>query len=302
MSKSYEQVNYLLRLKKQIERKLIIETLQSLDRVIDIKEYRYFGFGSVYFADFILFHKYLNINKMTSIDDKVDDEKRFLFNVPFGFIDFETCGCKLFLEKKLDWNDRLFIWLDYDTCLDKSIIGDVEFIAAKAKPFDIVLVTIEGESPKEPDEILEDFRLYIPASSTRKAIKEDFPRVLNHIIQASIQNGMQHQIGDVCFLQLFNLTYRDTKKMYTFGGMFCDVSMVENCKEQLTRLHYIRHENEVIKIDCPLLTPREKMYLDQGVQRNGINDVTGVTGLKRNDVDRYRLYYKYYPQFFESIY
>ena len=72
-SPSFEKVNYLLRLKKQIERKIIIEAFQSISPIIDISEYRYFGLGSIYFADFILFHKYLNIKKMTSTEYNEDD-------------------------------------------------------------------------------------------------------------------------------------------------------------------------------------------------------------------------------------
>ena len=89
MNKSYEKINYFLRPKKQIERKLIIETFQKISNVVEISKYHYFGFGSIYFADFILFHKLLNIQKMTSIDDKEDDKDRFLFNKPYGFIDFQ---------------------------------------------------------------------------------------------------------------------------------------------------------------------------------------------------------------------
>ena len=96
MDRSYEKVNYLFRLKKQIERKLIIETLQSIDPTIGIKRYHYVGLGSIYFADFILFHKYLNIKKMTSIDDKSEDEERFRFNRPFGFIDFKISNTHFF--------------------------------------------------------------------------------------------------------------------------------------------------------------------------------------------------------------
>ena len=86
MSSSYESVNYLLRMKKQIERKMIIEAIQRLTSLIAINDYRYFGFGSIYFADFILFHKYLNIDLMTSIDDKEKDESRFNFNKSLSVI------------------------------------------------------------------------------------------------------------------------------------------------------------------------------------------------------------------------
>jgi len=86
---SYEKVNYLLRLRKQIERKIIIEMLQKLSKEIQVDKYHYIGFGSVYFADFILFHKYLHINDMTSLERDRKKRKRFGFNLPYKFITLE---------------------------------------------------------------------------------------------------------------------------------------------------------------------------------------------------------------------
>jgi len=305
MSKSYEKVNYLLRLKKQIERKLIIETLQHLGTIIDIKSYRYFGFGSIYFADFILFHKYLNIGKMTSIDNKQDDEKRFNFNKPFHFIDFRIYECKAFLEKKLDWNEKLLFWLDYDVDIDELIIDNVEFIASKAKPFDIFLITIDAEPPPvEPEEFIVQFRDYIPIElANNKTVRGNFPEILNGIMNACIQNGLITQT-DIRFLQIFNLVYEDTHKMYTFGGIFCNNDNFDTLIKQLSPLPYIRHGGSVVEINCPLLTPREKMYLDSFIKKMGDidNKCMEITGLKKEEVETYSQYYKYYPQFFESIY
>ena len=302
MSNSYKKVNYLLRMRKQIERKLIIETLQHLDGYIDIRRYHYFGFGSVYFADFILFHKYLNIRKMTSIDDKVEDEKRFDFNIPYGFVKFKTCDCHMFLEKELSWDDRIIIWLDFDTFIDEQIIEDIEFVASKAKPMDIFFVTIEAESPDDPEEFLDKFDMYVPASLRLKSVKEEFPKTLNGVMVASIQNGLNNRTERSEFLQLFNITYRDTKKMYTFGGIFCGKDGKSKLEDRVKELPYIRHDNKIVEIDCPFITPREKMFLDKCIRKQSIDKRYVRTGLSKDDVDRYREYYKYYPQFFESIY
>ena len=75
---SFEKINYLLRPKKQIERKIIIEILQKIQKPlkIDISKYCYIGMGSIYYYDYILFHKFLGISNMVSIDDK-DCKNRF---------------------------------------------------------------------------------------------------------------------------------------------------------------------------------------------------------------------------------
>ena len=60
---SFSRFNYLLRPSKQVERKLFIEALHRLALGnFRIHEYTYLGFGSPYYADFILFHKYLYID------------------------------------------------------------------------------------------------------------------------------------------------------------------------------------------------------------------------------------------------
>ena len=61
---SFEKFNYLLRPSKQVERKLLIETMHHLAASgYPIYKYTYVGLGSIYYADFMLFHKYLYINK-----------------------------------------------------------------------------------------------------------------------------------------------------------------------------------------------------------------------------------------------
>jgi len=95
---SFEKINYMFRPKKQIERKILIELFQKIQNTlnINISEYRYIGLGSIYYYDFILFHKYLNIRDMVSLDDK-EDYNRFEFNKPFDFIIFKSMSTTSFL-------------------------------------------------------------------------------------------------------------------------------------------------------------------------------------------------------------
>jgi hypothetical protein len=303
MNKSYLKVNYLLRLKKQIERKMIIETFQYLGNLISIKDYLYFGFGSVYFADYILFHKYLHISKMISIDNKYEDEIRFKFNKPFGFIDFKICECNAYLQRELDWQEKLLLWLDYDTVLDETILNAIEFLSAKVKSADIFLITIEAEAPTALDEFIEEFQEYIPASLAKKDIKKEFTQILNSIILTVIQKGLRNQSG-LKFLSIFNIFYKDTKKMYTFGGIFCDDLLLEKIQGKIYNLPYVSKDNSIISIDCPILTPKEKMIIDAFIPKGGVLDKDKLrnVGIGDEEIDEYCKYYKYYPQFFESIY
>lgn len=302
MSKSYEKVNYLLRLKKQIERKLIIETIQSLSNHLDIADYHYFGFGSIYYADFLLFHKYLNIKSMTSIDNKKKNENRFRFNKPYEFINLSISECDHFLRRKLDWSKKLIIWLDFDTNIDKTILADIEYIASQSKAFDIFLVTVEAESSKSIHEFINEFKEFISPALKPSTIKKNFPETLQGIMKSVIQNALGPKTGQLDFLQLFSLVYKDTKKMYTLGGIFCESTIIPELKHTVSNLQYIEHEDKVIPIDCPFLTPKEKIHLDALVKADGTIGEEDNIGITRDDMEKYGAYYKYYPQFFESIY
>ncbi|MBI2101353.1 hypothetical protein HYT53_01970 [Candidatus Woesearchaeota archaeon] len=305
---SYEKVNYLLRLKKQIERKLIIEALLHLSASIkiEIDKYHYIGFGSVYFADFIMFHKYLNINKMTSIENKKDDKIRFKFNKPFDFVKLNICDSQEYFQRFAPWNDKLFVWLDYDKEIDESMISDVEIISSHAKANDFLLVTIEGESPSSL-EALKNFKTkyqqYLPGEVMLKDIK-DFPKMLNSILITSIQNGLRNQIEEIAYIPMFNLSYKDTKRMYTFGVIFCKELDIGILKKELSNFYFCRNTQEILDIDCPIISLKEKMHIDSLIKQDKKlrSNPSKKIGIKTEVLKKYCIYYKYYPQFFESIY
>ena len=85
---SFDVVNYSLRPNKNIERKLIFESLRMMDNIFDFSSYRYVGMGSLWFVDFILAHKMLHINNMVSIE-MPEYEKRVEFNKPYNCINIE---------------------------------------------------------------------------------------------------------------------------------------------------------------------------------------------------------------------
>lgn len=310
-TRSHEKVNYLLRLKKQIERKIIIETLQKLNPILpkgSIEKYRYFGFGSVYFADFILFHKYLNINKMNSIEIEEEDEIRCIFNKPYKFIDFEISDCNSYMQTKLKWDDKLLVWLDYDDPLSMEMINDVEYLASRINKFDFFIMTVEEESPIEPKDFIKEFTEYIPSKYkvSNNILKQNFLSALNNIIITAIKNGFTHNKNKFDLLQLFNFTYKDTKKMYTFGCVFGDETFFSRVKSKLSNSKYLSYDEKIIDINCPILTPKEKIQLDYFIKMDSNIDCRLKTikdvGLSSEEIKKYSTFYKHYPQFFESIY
>src|SRR5258708_27320475 len=87
-TESYLKVPYDLRPAKQIERRMLIDALQRLSAAgLEIGDYQYTGFGSIFFVDFILFHKLLGLTRLLSVEHALQIEKRVHFNRPFQQID-----------------------------------------------------------------------------------------------------------------------------------------------------------------------------------------------------------------------
>ena len=106
---SCEKINYLIRPAKQVERKLIIETLLSLKMVYNIGKYQYVGMGSLFYVDYHMFHKFLGISDMISMEMEEDKIDRFDFNKPYDFIELLS-GISTNLLQTLDWKKELFLW------------------------------------------------------------------------------------------------------------------------------------------------------------------------------------------------
>lgn len=315
---SYRKVHYMVRVKKQIERMLFIETFEKLRPLIDISEYHYVGFGSIYYADFILFHKYLHIKRMTSVQyedantvaDKEKLRQNFHFNKPYGFIDLSISEASDFMKRELNWNDPLLIWLDYDNKLTqdtKYMLDTFQTMASKAKQYDVFMTTIEcdiDETAKDAFLRDDDLRMCLPTEHERELLSQNLPSTLNHIIRVNFKKGLESNPDKkLIFLQIFNLTYKDTAKMYTFGSFFLRDEDVDYLKSLCEGIWYISHTKEDVKeIDCPLLTLKEKSYLEGCIHNDWkCHADLNVIGMSDDEIQRFEKVYKYYPQFFEAL-
>jgi len=315
---SYRKVHYMVRIKKQIERKLFIETFEKLRPLIDISKYHYIGLGSIYYADFILFHKYLHIRKMTSVqyedadtvEDKENLRQNFHFNKPYGFIDLSIAEASDFMKCERIWNEPLLIWLDYDKKLapdTKYMLVAFQTMASKAKQYDIFMTTIEcdiNETAKNAFLRDSDLSMCLPTRHERDLLSQNLPSTLNHIIRVNFNKGLESNPDKkLTFLQIFNLTYKDTAKMYTFGSVFLKEEDFNSFKNHCNGLWYISHTEENVKeIDCPLLTLKEKFYLDGCILNDwkchvNFRDI----GMSEDEIQKFEKVYKCYPQFFEAL-
>ena len=318
LAKSYEKVNYVIRPSKQIERKLFMEAVHCLSRSgYPLSEYTYLGFGSVYYADFILFHKYLYIDHMICVE-AADIPVRMTFNKPYDFNKLEMRPVSNIIAN-ISPKKKYLAWLDYDVPLDMDIISDVDGFLGTLGPGSILILTIEAE-PRVPDSVREDesskkseddlllmyfqqkLGLYLSRNIKSADIsRSELPNLLAEIIRAVIENQMLSRKG-LEFHELFNFRYSDGTQMLTLGGM---IEKKSN-KEQLNRsgiydLDFIRPGGRPLAISVPPLTLREKHLLDQKIGSGPISLNKPSLEFKSEWLENYKKYYKHYPIFHEAL-
>ena len=328
MSKpSFKTINYMFRPKKQIERKILIEFFQNMQHKlnISISEYQYIGLGSIYYYDFILFHKYLNIRDMVSLDDK-EHSSRFEFNKPFDFITFNNISTTEFLSNN-ELDKKSFIWFDYDSKLisysekhnllinDEGIFDDIEIITKKSKEMDLFVLTVDMkiqetlfDSPKFKEAFINKYDEYLSQQykQEKKITFKNYPLIIQNIIINIFRNN--EKFHPVKFRKLFSFIYQDTAPMYTIGGIFSKNDLPGKLIKKES--FFETDENKLVDIDVPLLTYCEKMILDKkiiaikkGLDSMNEEEITELLGfeMETNELKSYSKYYRYYPQYYEGI-
>lgn len=95
MSSSFH-VNYKIRPKKSIQRKMIMESFRHLGYFNDLANYQYIGLGGHFFSEYHYLHKDLHLNKLISIEKNTNNKKRFELNKPYDFV-------KIFLVRQIKY-------------------------------------------------------------------------------------------------------------------------------------------------------------------------------------------------------
>ena len=318
----------MFRPKKQIERKIFIELFQKIQHALDtnISEYQYIGLGSIYYYDFILFHKYLNVRDMVSLDDK-DYPNRFEFNKPFDFITFKNMSTTDYLSKN-DLNKKSFIWFDYDSSLirynkkhksfvnTKAIFDDIRLIANKSNELDLFVLTVNiniqdylFDGPKFCEAFISEYDEYLSGQykQTDNITYEKYPLIIQNIVINIFRNN--EEFRHVKFKKLFSFVYQDGAPMYTIGGIFSQNNLSSNLRAEKDNF-FETDENKLVDIDVPLLTYCEKMKLDKNIVyiKNNLDSLDGEKIIKMlgfemslSELRRYVDYYRYYPQYYEGI-
>lgn len=314
LPQSYESFDYSVRPSKQVERKLIVEILHHLNQDVKslrLREYSYVGFGSPYYTDFVLFHKYLYVARMYCVEG-TDIPKRMAFNKPYDFIELRMGLFSEFLPD-LDREAPHILWLDYDTALTEENLQDIVGATAVLKPGSFLFVTLdaEGRIPEDldvpdrsMDEKVEDtidryqeiFGRYTRGRIGRRQFtKATLPRLFTTVVRNAIEEECRSR--KLVFLQLFNVRYADGAQMVSLGGLIADSDMADEvAKSSVYDLPFVSQEPEPSNITVPPLTSRERLWLEQNLSSDARE-----FELDDKLAESFRQLYRYYPVYSEAL-
>lgn len=307
---SFRKVAYDLRPAKQIERRMLIDTFQILlANGFPIREYEYTGMGSIYFFDYVLFHKLLGIRRMRSAEISKKAKKRVHFNKPFADIGIEISPIGDLIPG-LDPDIKHLLWLDYDDRLHTEFVDDASAAAGVLPPGSVMLVTVDVEPPKHGDSP-SSWREYYqeqagkhfgPGWTDEEFALSNLPRTNARILFNAIQTGLAHR-RSASFKPLFNFVYADGHKMLTVGGMI--VSSVEEAKLSgcdFSQSPFLRFDpnSAPYEIRPPKLTKKERTLLDHHMP---CSDTwrPRVFELSKEELHAYRELYRFYPAYAELL-
>jgi hypothetical protein len=279
-----------------------------------ISSYEYTGLGSIYFVDFALFHRYLGLTRMTSVEGDRDIEKRVKFNCPYKLIKVINDDMTAQIAR-LSPKRHHILWLDFDFILTEELLDAVHLAAMQLSVQSILLVTVDVEPPGRPEDGLKHWNpttwmrhyqqeagMYFWRGISRKDFARDALPVTNaRIIQAVIDQGLRER--DEEFIGMFSFLYADGHRMLSVGGMIGtdeDRRRIRslNQKELFFMRDNIKEQPFIIRV--PLVTRKERHYLDQKMPCRKSWSPSSFE-MKCDDIEDYRKIYRYYPAYTEML-
>jgi hypothetical protein len=320
LTESYLTVQYSLRPAKQVERRILVDALHLLAEAgFPVRDYCYTGMGSIHFIDFAMFHKYLGIRDMLSVELSAKIERRVRFNTPYrNAVKVETGKPIGDFISELKKDSQHVLWLDYDNVLSNFMLRDLSLAATELPIGSILLVTVDTEPPGKLPSGIPHTRYNYNARHCREYFEsiahdyltpnkgdEDFdydqlPRMNVRAIRGAIETGRGNAL-DKEFQPLFNFLYADGHRMMTLGGILLDASKKRQLRRsKLMQADYVRtsFDEPPFRIIIPPLTRKEQTYLDENMPRKGGWHPQDFE-LSEEAVDDYARIYRFFPTYAE---
>lgn len=316
MTSSFKKIDYSVRPAKHAERRMLSDIFRRVWPFQRVEDYVYVGFGSVWFADFVLFHRALGVREMISIEAAESAKDRIEENKPFRIPVIYKHSKQALLE--LDWNRKQFLWLDYDDPISTDVLYDLRTVSNHACSGTLLAVSVQcSRAPQvvEADRdgsanklsAVERFvskfgREKVPQETTEENLY-GWPfgnlsrRMMVNEISAQLASRNSGSGADMRYHQICEIEYEDGAKMTTIVGIIHseeDEGLVNKAK--FDALDFIPDPLQAVRISVPKLTLKEfkKLESQLPLKDGGSLDLGSIPQSEARDFQRM---YRYLPNF-----
>jgi hypothetical protein len=311
-SRSALSVQFDLRPAKQVERRMLVDAFQRLGEAgFSIRDYRYVGFGSIHFVDFVIFHKLLGIADMLSVEHDPKLEGRVRFNSPFDCIDLKMDSSTNVIPT-LSPDDRHILWLDYDEPVSSTVTEDVYMAGSQLSRGSILLVTVDVEPPvkgfddaKTSREYFErEVGKYLGGTDIRDFTESNLHKMSRRVIMNALKEGMSGR-RRIHYFPLFYFLYADEHRMMTVGGIIGSSEEKRNTESMnVEGAAYFRkrlgEKEGPYQIVVPVITRKERHLMDSAMPcEEGWQPKDFA--MPAADVSAYREIYRFLPAYAELL-
>ncbi|MBV9794284.1 MAG: hypothetical protein JO016_10125 [Actinobacteria bacterium] len=304
-------VNFSLRQNKSIERAIAFDCINLVMNQLGIVGAVYVGFGSVWFEDFVLAHRFLGIETMVSIERDPVIFKRAIFNRPYRtveILDGDSSGVIPSLLQRPELAGRPWVvWLDHDRVVNEDRLDELVDLISAIPPNSFLLITFSAQPGKygsvqeRPDRIRNLFGDAAPEPLNARDCKEeaDLARILAKATEDLLLSKAIQTARPGAFVPAVNLTYKDSVPMVTVGGVLPSAENYDSVESLVANPDWPGRVGRMI--DAPPLTPKEVMALQSMLPSNNAptrQDVQKMGfDLEETHLTSYVDHYLRYPQF-----
>ena len=311
---SFNVINYSLRPSKSIQRQVVFGGIRSLKDQLQIHNLVYVGLGSIWFVDFLLAHKALEIEHSISIEADALGFRRAKFNAPFSTVDVRQ-GITSNVLPQL-FNDATYrcrpwiVWLDYDGYFDEALREDARLVVEKAPENTIFLLTFNakdqnyGNARERPDRLRDLFGGLVPPSLSKSdCARGSIESRLADLSIAFLKTVARSGGRPGGFVPGFRILYRDGAPMVTVGGMLPSSGLENDVSAIIDDAQWRCLPQE--QIVAPHLTLKEYLALQSklpdpnGLSRSAVQSLG--FDLEEDQIRIYERYYREYPAFAQIV-
>ena len=218
----------------------------------------------------------------------------------------------------LDWDQKMILWLDYDTSLDLAMLDDIRTCGSRAQSGTALAITVQSHKLYDKRDLHEEqlpienpkqFEDYFTSARTFQTMDDsdlrgwNISRTSRRVLHCEIQNALdtanqgRPARSHISFRQIAAFEYADGVKMTTIVGVFVDQDHKDHFEQcGFDALSFYGDGDGAFQITVPLLTPREMRHLDKSLPSSGAP--TGNYGsIPEGDAKNYAKLYRYLPNF-----